>query len=402
METRVRPRGTEHPEDGATGFAPAVHRADLFLYVPVLLLAAVLFEVQATSKTYIAELQPHLDLVRRIAEDGAWSTVPHPGFHWMVLGLSLVTGLGLGPVAVGLLSVFAVVISWMLLSVLRARLGGLYSDGQLAAAGAGLMLASAIWLPWFSHAFYLGQGTPNFWAVPTLVVVKPFALLSVLLFLYRERPSARPPSLRSAVLLSGVLLVGAVLKPNFALAFFPSAGLFMLVRQAGLRRILGFAVISIPTLALLLAQHAVWYGGRSGDIQLTFFGVWRQYTPSVPVSLLLATAFPLALLLTRFRLAVRDDRLLFCWIFTLVSFLQFAFLAEKRFFGAGNFSWAWNIALWFLFLFSAADFLRRLKEEAFDRAGQRIWRATVGSLFVLHVVSGVAYLVRQLLGLGYF
>ncbi len=376
-------------------------RADLVLHVPVLLAAIGLFGVQATSSTYIAELQNHLDLARRFAVDGAWKSLPHPGFQWMILGLSRVLGLSLGAAAVGLLSVFAVVISWMVLSVLRVRLGDLYTDRQLAAAGAGLMLVSSIWFPPFSRAFYLGQGTPNFWAVPTLVVVKPFALLGVLLLLSRKGTPADPPSLGRSALLSGVLLISTLMKPNFVLAFFPSAGLYLLVRKAGSRRFRDVAAISIPTLALLLAQYTAWYGGRSGGIELTFFGVWTLYSPSVPVSVLLATAFPLSLLLTRFRAIVRNDLLLFSWIFTLVSFLQFAFLAEKDYFAAGNFSWAWNIALWFLFLFSTADFLGRLKEESFDRMPEKIWRATVGSLFALHLASGVVYFVRQLLGLGY-
>ncbi len=56
------------------------------------------------------------------------------------------------------------------------------SERQILILGGSLLVISSIYFPPVSNNFYLGQGTPNYYAVPTLIAVKLFSLASVLYF----------------------------------------------------------------------------------------------------------------------------------------------------------------------------------------------------------------------------
>lgn len=362
-----------------------------------------LFRLQRFGPATLGELQHHLEFARELSFDPLRIPVPHPGFHLMALALEAVTGMSLANAGVLLLAAFVVGIAAMQLIVLSTFLGRA-SSGRLALGlASATMVASAIWLPPFNRNFYLGQGTPNLWAVPTLVVLKPFALAAVLLFVPLARDRDRERTSARRILLSIVLAVGLVMKPSFALCFFPAALLFLLARRPrDVRAILASIAVWIPAALVLLLQFRLWRGEWGSGVALTFFGVWRGYTPNVAVSVLLATAFPLSLLLARFRSVARNDHLVLSWLITLAGFLQFAFLAETRYFDFGNFSWGWNVALWLLFLFSTVELGAWLAGGRPAHRGERVAARAVCMVFALHVASGVAYLVKQMLGLGYF
>jgi hypothetical protein len=110
----------------------------------------------------------------------------------------------------------------------------------------------------------------------------------------------------------------------------------------------------------------------------------------------------LAVCACRFRQVWRNETLLFTWGMWVVAFLQFAFLAEKEHFLAGNFSWGYNIAVWLLFVLCAAEWLRWMKETSLVQGWQKLALFGASALFGLHVVSGTFYLVWQLMGNSFY
>jgi hypothetical protein len=384
------------------GTSWASRLAKAMFYMSVFSTAFYLFHVQAFSVTYVAEFQNHLKLAKVIAADLFGFSIPHPGFHWMTLGLSRASGMSLEYSGIIVLSLFVVVIALMINAILASRMGKSCSEMRRYFVGGCLLVVSSIYFPPVSKNFYLGQGTANFWAVPTIVVVKPFALASVLLLVTLLSKNRIGRTSWVAFLLSLSLLASLVMKPNFVLGFLPVAGLYLLIKWRTVRPIRWPVLLSFaPSVLFMLFQYHANYSSSSG-IVFTFFGVWKEYTGHIAGSILLGITFPLSWLIFQFRSLRENDYLLISWLFYGVTFLQFAFLAEDKYFTCGNFSWGYNIALWFLFIFTAADFFRWLKEEGCGIPFHKRKAVFMSLLFSLHLVSGVAYLVKQLAGGGYY
>ena len=72
---------------------------------------------------------------------------------------------------------------------LSAQLEQKLSYGRICGLGCGLMVLTAVYVPWLNPQVYLGQSSPTIWHNPTNMAVKPLALLGFLLFLdlYRKR-----------------------------------------------------------------------------------------------------------------------------------------------------------------------------------------------------------------------
>lgn len=134
------------------------------------------------------------------------------------------------------LSVFVVIIALMINRTLTSQLKKCYSEKQLLWISANLLLVSSIYFPPVSENFYLGQGTANFWAVPTLIVVKPFALASILLLVLllnmKEQKGTTLCSLGRALSLVG----GVLMKPSFIIGFLPVAACYMLFKWKPTKR----------------------------------------------------------------------------------------------------------------------------------------------------------------------
>jgi hypothetical protein len=172
------------------------------------------------------------------------------------------------------------------------------------------------------------------------------------------------------------------------------------------RRLVSAAAIFGPLLAVLLAVFFVEVlGARGAPTRIRFGGadflpfvVWSHFTPSLPVSWLVALAFPAATLAAYPGLLRRDRGLRLAWLMLLVGGLQFLLLAEvgPRKWHA-NWGWGYNIALRILYIYSLAA-LWRENRAAPSLAGLK--RVAWG-LLLLHGMSGALYLVRIVSGVGF-
>jgi hypothetical protein len=194
------------------------------------------------------------------------------------------------------------------------------------------------------------------------------------------------------------------MKPSFIIVFGPVAAVYALLRWRLIDlRLLWLGVLAcLPSLLLLGYQYYKNFHVAHDPIQFTWFGVWKTFSRNIPYSILLGTAFPLALSVVRFRALLKNDYLQLSWGLWFVGFLQFAFLAETKYFSAGNFSWGYNISLSLLFVFCTAEWVRWIKETSSVQGFQKFALAAISALFALHLVSGVVYLFWQLQGRPYF
>lgn len=258
-----------------------------------------------------------------------------------------------------------------------------------------LMVIAAIFIPFFNVPF-LGQGSSNVWHNPTLLVVKPFAYFSIVYFMKISLNDQG--KFNDYLKLTLFLLFSLVAKPNFIIFFVPSVIIYMLIyhiKNIGIW--IKMSIISIPVVVVLLIQYFITFNSTSeGGIAFKPFLVWNVYSPNWFVSFLLSIAFPLSLIVLNKRV-MNIRTIIFCWIATIVAFVQFALLAET---GAreydGNWGWGVQISIPILFLFSTIEWFKWIKEN-----GETKRKVIVNSIFTLQIVSGVFYLIKLLLGYSY-
>ncbi len=330
--------------------------------------------------------------------------LPHFGYHVLVAAAAgFSTDLG------QLLFAARMVLSLLVLAKLALSLG--LARGLTARAGAPLGPAAALALAvafffvaplpkwWRTENVYLGQLSPTAWHNPTVIAVLPLAVAVFWAFVKADRAGWR------ADLGCGALLAASVTaKPNFALAFLPTAALLRLLpaRLSGCkhpfrckrpfgRRLAGLACLAVPAVAVLGWQyeHALRLGLEAhGEsvVSLQPLEVWRLYSPHPLVSTLVSLAFPLAVAAFAARDARQRRPLAAAWILTAVAVAQFALLAEPEpRLGDANYYWGVVPAVYLLFLVSACELLAPRPLSGMRRAA----RAACWALLAAHAASGV-------------
>lgn len=315
---------------------------------------------------------------------------------------------------------------WATLRLLRKMLAGRASETTLLFLTALLLIAGPLYAPFFNRHIYLGQGSPNAWHNPTVLTVKPLMILAIPLAASLLEDTLGPGSLLRVFSLTVLLGLSLLAKPNFVLAFAPALLIF-LFWKCGLsgRAILRMLIIVVPVAGILLLQyHGTYEAGEksgSGGIIFDFLGVWRLYSPNVFVSILLAVAFPLSVLIFRYR-QIMDSKTLFMklsLIFLLIALLQAASLAEAGpTYAYFNFMWGYQLALYAVFAAGLAEFMAWqgsvrgkgrqagaavLKASSSgdttlssQRAGERVFLGISALLLGLHAVSGFYYILNIL------
>ncbi|SFM13104.1 hypothetical protein SAMN03159341_11787 [Paenibacillus sp. 1_12] len=315
--------------------------------------------------------------------------IPHPGFHTLVYILHMIMFIDLTYSATIILSLCLVFISYIIYRIIEHFVPTLSLSWKIFIT-TGLILVSAIYLPFFNTSVYLGQWSPNVWHNPTLIALKPFAYISFFLgvnyFFYSETKINK-----RFLLLSIALVVSLIMKPNFLIAFLPALFIYLFIKKyKNLSWLRVFVMLCVPIIIVLIFQYWGYANTQKNDHMIfTFFGVWRLYSPNIFFSIILVTAFPLALYMLKYNECMKNHYLNVSWIAYIISVLQFSFLAEAIEFRSGNWAWGMMTILPILFLFSTIEFLKM-----WDRK-KNSWKINILSLlFALHLCSGIYYFLK--------
>lgn len=260
----------------------------------------------------------------------------------------------------------------------------------------GLMVLTALYMPWFNEEVYLGQSSPTIWHNPTNMAVKPIALLIFLWFLRLYEKGQRTKGTELAVL-SGVLLLSCFVKPSFVQGFLPGVVLYLLIelfltKGKSFLFSLKIAVVFIPSGIYFLVQFFSMFGsGAERSMGISPFTVMRFDTAHPLISILQAAAFPLFVVgISGWKQLFGDKKLLFSLIFYVVTLLEFVLLIELTEPESGNFEWALQLALFAFFAVSAVRFYQRMDK--------RPWMKYVGNgLLFYHIISGIYYYIYLML-----
>lgn len=259
----------------------------------------------------------------------------------------------------------------------------------------GLMVLTAVYMPWFNEQVYLGQSSPTIWHNPTNMAVKPVALLAFLCFIgaYKEYEKTKWQSFAG---LSVLLLLSCFIKPSFVQGFLPAVVVFLLmelIRTKGKTFVfsLKMAAAFVPSGLYFLFQFFSVFGGESErSIGIDPFAVMRLDTAHPLISMVQAVAFPLfVLVVLGWKKIWQDKALWFSLVFYVVSLLEFILLIEVTEPASGNFEWALQLAMFAFFVMTAVRF--------YQMEGKRRWVSIAGSgLILYHVCSGIYYYIYLL------
>jgi hypothetical protein len=250
-------------------------------------------------------------------------------------------------------------------------------------------------------------------------MTKPFVLIIILLVIPVFEDFKKQFSIRNIILPALLLMISVYYKPNFALAFIPALGVFILIKHTReFRKYLLSFFIVLPSIILLGYQFFSTYffsdnkmGGTGDQVILTFFGAWKVHSPCIPLSVLRGIIFPASVFFFRRKEVHKNNYLVISWIFYFVAFIEVSFLAEKESFYAFNFSNGYNFSLIALYTFSAIELLKWMKESVFpfNIIGLKYHGLSIehrqlffsAILFYCCIISGFIYLGRQILGYGF-
>jgi hypothetical protein len=240
---------------------------------------------------------------------------------------------------------------------------------------------------------YFGYLIPNAYHNPTIIALRPFAIITFLATVHLLEDAAAAVS--SIVVTAAASLVSTLSKPNYALCLIPSA--VMLAAAKGARGIAVIASAFAPTVGLLAWQYNFHYGG-SGSTKLVLAPLFVFTCGGVPAGSLgyrfvLSIAYPLAVSLC-FPSSWRTTYVRLAWFSFAIAAIFTYFMAELTPSGldcGGNFAWGTQIASFILFVAATAFLLGRVREK-----GLRWLAGGCIATFALHVISGVIFYIRTL------
>lgn len=358
--------------------------------------------VRLTSAMASSDIMNHAQLAKKIVEGGQWLSYSlwYPIIYLASIGTGSYTFTRLA--SIGLLTLLVVAKSLTIFFVARHVLK---SPQAAFVVAAGVLVAMPLLDPARPTAIYLGQIAPTVWHNSTNILAAPLAVIAFAMAL----KAFRLPSIRAAALL-GLALVGSVAaKPNLALAFLPVAGVILLIvvirsAQGLWRGIAMIAVAFVPPTLLLAYQYLVVF--ESAGITETSpgirpFAVWSEFSPNIPLSILISLAGPLVVLLAMSPTRRRSLPVLGSWVTLAIAIIQLAMLAEMRPDGtialSGNWFWGAYTACMIVFVVSLIELVRIWRERPASVASIMI--AACATLFMfLHVATGLYYVLN--IGVG--
>ncbi len=263
-----------------------------------------------------------------------------------------------------------------------------------------LLLTFSLPTPSSSGYFYIGQFPANVWHNSTTIFVMPF----VVLLFWQSYRSLLEPTWRNMSLVGLLAAVNLAAKPSFVICIGIVFPLFAFVRYRLSPPFWRVVSVMAVTFFLLLAQVLytfkssatdVLYLGRdtAAGLKIDFFNVWQFFSDSIPLSFLASFLFPLAVFFAYRKKAYSWYLYRYAWALSAAGLLVYITVSETgpREFHA-NFSWQVIMSMYTLFLVSVI-----LMVHEMNRRSRWAWREwVVGGAFLLHVLAGIAYVLRYI------
>jgi hypothetical protein len=358
------------------------------------------------TKPVDSDFGSHVRHAEEYLSEGFFQPVPrsHPLLQYLMIGIfKLASGVfGL----YGSLLIIQLLVQGLIGAIVYLWLGDSKHNGwevwRVAISVSITFLAPVVFLALRDGLYYYGYiGLANYHN-PTIHLLKPFALLCLILVL-KGFDHARNPWW--VIFVSAVLVVlSSLVKPNFIMTFIPALGLvslYKLLRKQTLDwrlMVFGFA---LPSIVVLIWQWSITY--RAGDygnsIALAPFILESQYSKYLFLKFLLSSLFVLQAIWVFRKSLIHNDLLLLGWVMFLIGIAQNYLLIEN---GtemlSGNFRWSGQIASFLMVVI-----LARHSAHYFIAENQgKTWQKALSlGTYLAHLGGGIAYYFYCLTSIHY-
>ncbi len=247
------------------------------------------------------------------------------------------------------------------------------------------------------YKMYVGKISNNIWHNPTIIGLKPIALLVFFTFLkFLKEPS----TVKYQILFNILLLISVWIKPNFAIYFIPSS-FIMLITSLNLelrsKIILVIKLYSLTTISLLIQLYYLnEIDNGDNKIIISPGEVWSVYATNIPLNILCSFLFPISVIIINKQSLKRKD-LQLSLLGAIISMLQFYCLAESgtRFYD-GNWSWGLQTSSIFLWMITLVVYVEKIKSH------KLLTNLLLSVILMSHVYFGIIYFLRIFSGITYF
>lgn len=270
----------------------------------------------------------------------------------------------------------------------------------------------------FSNGRYIGMESANIWHNSTYIVMKPLALLCIILYVDLMETYQETLSFRKWLLFSMTLVICTGVKPSFLVAFAPMMAIFLLVdliKGIPFRKIFLFGLAVVPSLLVILLQNAVLFGGNTGNGWEIRPGYALSMHSGYPlIAAVLSILFPLAVLVWNVKKLKINRWISFAWLMAFVGFVEVFLLCETG--GRaldGNFMWGYSFAILMIFVVSVLLWLADIQfvkscgfsEQEKKSNGNWLYKAylaVVSFVLLYHIYCGLYFYLNLLRGVSYY
>lgn len=274
-----------------------------------------------------------------------------------------------------------------------------------------LMFVTAIYMPWYNPDIYMGQGSPNVWHSATILMIKPFTVLTFVLIvnLCEKIDKEEIVTRTDLALLTLILFLGVVAKPCLFQGIVPALGVYIIIsliryKMRDYKTWLFIVLAFGPAFLLVVFQFVVtmFYEEKGAGIGFGWMDVIGYYAPNPYFSFLLVMFFPLMYIILNYKTAFKKTDIILMLLYVACSYLEYAILYEN---GVrkyhGNFGWAADLSYLIAFVVTAGHFFSDYQQENLTSKRDLIKSTVLLTAFLLHVGCGLYYVLQFFLDPGY-
>ncbi len=296
--------------------------------------------------------------------------------------------------------------------VLSVLLGGkllnrfLHRDSLANAASLVLNFVMPCYLRGVADGRYIGMQSSAIWHNSTYIVMKPLALLTLICYVMIEEQIGEELQWKRWWGFMIALTLTTAVKPSFLLVFAPAMLVYLvvdLIRGVPFGRLFIFGCGVLPSLAVVLIQNAVLFGGSTGNgWELAPGAVLAQHSAHPLISAVLSILFPLVMLEMNPQM-VKSKYALGAWMMAVIGFLQLFLFSET---GSramdGNFMWGYSFAILPIFIVGIYYLLTELRRWAKLSMIRKAALCAACAILLWHLYCGLYFYINLVQGVSYF
>ena len=255
-----------------------------------------------------------------------------------------------------------------------------------------------------SDYYYIGSFAPTVWHNSTSIFLMPFAIL----LFRRSCKQIDTYNPKDDYLLTGLIFINIFIKPSFFMTFILAYPLVMLIKykfsqifwKSLIPIIIGGVLLLIQYCFIYLSTEAAEPSQYESGISFGFFTLFGTIIKLrfLPLIILSSLLFPILYTVFNYKKTAFDYKYLYAICLSFFAFIIYGFLYETgpRFLH-GNFYWQIVPCTWILFFVSLIALMKDMKKEGYTFKNKILM-----GIYILHVISGICYILRILIIHNYY